>query len=168
MLTHLCDFALDVGEPESDDQKRDAKHSPRNRTVARDDYQRRACEEYEHSEAASNVGLAVIHQSRAEEVASDCVCLCVLTIQRAIYSNTSGIRSTADATMRLVHIFSGTKNTTSPNGEFAAMPATLPPRSKFDSQRKAPVSASNAYNELSRKPVLTYTMSPDTTGDDHL
>lgn len=122
MLTHLCDFALDVGEPESDDQQRDAKHSPRNRPVARDDDKRRACEEYEHSEDAPNGSLALIHRSRAGEAASDCAPLCVLTIQRASYSSTSGIRSTADATMRLVHV--SKKNTTSPNGEFGTMPTT--------------------------------------------
>ena len=65
MLTHLCDFALDAGQPESDGQETDAKHSPRNGPIARDNDKRRACEEYEHSEDASNVSLAVIHRSRA-------------------------------------------------------------------------------------------------------
>ena len=70
VLTHLCKFALDVGEPESDGQKRDAKHSPRNRPIARCDDQRRAGEEYEYSEDAANGSPAVIHRSRAGEAAT--------------------------------------------------------------------------------------------------
>ena len=73
MLTHLRDFALDVGKPESDSQQDDSKHSPRNGPAARDDDERRAREEYEHSEDASNVSPAVIHRGR--KVASACAFL---------------------------------------------------------------------------------------------